>query len=637
MNLKRYSSGVIAAALITAVGLVPTAGASTMASHTAKAVAQKTLKISNTTLTAQAGSTIAVKVTGGSGTGALSYSATGSVCSINAISGLLGAPAAGTCKVTVTKAASTGYLAATSAAVTFTFTPGPLTISNATLAGNVGVPLIVTTTGGLGTGAVTFTVTGTGCTIVAATGTLIDSATGSCVVTAHKAKSSKGAAQTSATKTFTFTVGDTATPSAPDVATLTSMTGVDGAGVNDTANAVTNYIGQYYQPNDSQYMTYITAGATVSMTWTVTGSNGQPLANVPVTLVDNLGYGDNTGISWSQTSLNLNPCQTNATCNTNGGGAGGELGGVLAGTTNSSGQVTFTLNNTNSATGLTADPTSAQLATTTEAETLEGANTYPWTRALLVVGSDLVSASPNTTVNQTTALVDFIVLPTTPTGTTPSATWTPPTASSGGGTGGGSSHALPVSSLTSLTGEVASTTQIDDTVNGQAEFLAQYYNTGDHWYQYYVKAGSSITMTWQVNDANGNPLADQAVSLMDNLAYTTFKKGNATWSGTGAAGLAVMGNNGNPEGGTMSGTTNSSGQVSFTITNTNTVTGACPASMTALPTSQKADPAATNEGTYPFTDFVLQIGSDVFTAGTTAGVTQGTDRVDTIIVPTSCN
>jgi hypothetical protein len=264
----------------------------------------------------------------------------------------------------------------------------------------VGTPLTVVTSGGSGTGAVTFAVTGSGCTIDAQSGALSDTAAGTCSVTATKAADANYHATTSAAVTFTFSVGggggggsDTPTFSNPDTAVLTSITGTDGAQINDTKNGDGWFINQYYEGTDNWYENYIDAGSAVTMTWHVTGSNGKPLANQAVTLNDNLAYACAVGTTWSDPNLNINP------------GCGGGTQGTETGTTDANGNVTFTVTNTNTVTY--ARP--ADLTTTAGAEANE--KTCDWTRFVLQIGTDTYTANPNTTVNQATDLVDLIVIP----------------------------------------------------------------------------------------------------------------------------------------------------------------------------------------------------------------------------------
>ncbi len=114
--------------------------------------------------------------------------------------------------MTATKAADANYLATASVQTTVTFskaTQATLTISNSPASGpHTGITL--TTTGGSGTGAVTFAITAggtaSGCTISGSTLTANNGNTGkTCKVTATKATDTNYLVATSATVTFTFT------------------------------------------------------------------------------------------------------------------------------------------------------------------------------------------------------------------------------------------------------------------------------------------------------------------------------------------------------------------------------------------------------------------------------------------------
>jgi hypothetical protein len=260
----------------------------------------------------------------------------------------------------------------------------------------VGTPLTVVTSGGSGTGAVTFAVTGSGCTINAQTGALSDSAAGTCSVTATKAADANYHAATSAAVTFTFSVagggggggggGDTPTFQNPDVATMTSVTGgINATPIDDTANGDTYFIDQYYSTLDHWNFTYILPGASITETWHVNGSDGKPLANQAVTLEPDFSYGGLYGNTGTETFWTPS--------------------GVLTGTTNADGNVTFNLtNNDTSATYVPADTTKASTGETAEAHTA-------WSRMALIVGSDTItSGTPATSVNEASDLVDFIVV-----------------------------------------------------------------------------------------------------------------------------------------------------------------------------------------------------------------------------------
>ena len=634
------------------------------------------VKISNSTLTAKVGVTITVTASGGSGSSAYSFATTGAVCSINPVTGVLNALAVGSCPVTATK----GNV--TSRPVTFTFTEGDqptLVIGNDTTTDSlVGTATNVFTTGGAGTGAVSFTVTGTGCTIDAS-GALNDSAAGTCVVTAKKESDGNFAAATSAPVTFTFVVPgpdtkvENPTFTNPDKAVLTSVTGTDGSQIDDTVNGDSYFINQYFSPSDHWYINYFNPGATVSLTWTVTGSYGQPLANQTVSLQGNLGYSSAKGITWAETSLNSYPGTGSATPQ-----------GFLQGKTDANGVVTFTLHNTN--TVLQAGTRPADTTTTGGAEKNENSNLY--TDMLLEVGADTyTSGTPNPKVVLATDRVDFILIPASGAPSAPLAVTnaaltgtagTPVTVTEAGGTGSGAvtfsvtgtgctidattgvlnatgagscavtvtkagspaetatatfvfaaaptgenpTVANPdVATLVSVTGQAGS--QIDDTVNGDAYFIKQYYNGNDHWFINYIHAGATIVMKWHVNGSNGQPLANAPVSLQSNLDYANAK--GVTWD---AAGLNVGNGGGNTSTqGSLAGTTDANGDVTFTLVNKNASSGSAPADITTTAGVNS------NEGAYPWTATLLQVGSDVYTGDPTKTVNQGTDRVDFIVIP----
>ncbi len=161
--------------------------------------------------------------------------------------------------------------------------------------------------------------------------------------------------------------------------------------------------------------------------------------------------------------------------------------------------------------------------------------------------------------------------------------------------------------LSSVTGLSPGTGIINDTVNGDALFINAYYSPTDRWLESYVNAGSTITLNWVVTGSNGAPLVNQAVSLISNLNY----------SGANGTSWQQPGLNANPSG-VLTGVTDANGLVSFTITNSNANTGSRPADTTST------SGAEANEGLYPWTCMVLQIGNDVWTAATTMTVAKKT-------------
>ncbi|MEI8261367.1 MAG: hypothetical protein WCG77_07670, partial [Actinomycetes bacterium] len=170
---------------------------------------QSPLSITNETLTGEAGTAITVTTDGGSGTGAESLVVVGAGCSLSGTS--LSANQTTICTVTAAKAASGVYARATSAPVQFVFTAqdqATLLISNTTLTGPADTPITVTTSGGSGTGAVTYSVVGAGCSIAGAALQVTQPTT--CRVTAYKAASGVFGPAASAERSFTFTAASQA-------------------------------------------------------------------------------------------------------------------------------------------------------------------------------------------------------------------------------------------------------------------------------------------------------------------------------------------------------------------------------------------------------------------------------------------
>lgn len=137
------------------------------------------------------GNTSTLSSSGGSGTGAVNFDAGASTgCSVAGTT-LSVTNASGTCSITATKAADNDYNSATSAAITVTLQKANQATLNA-----VATPSTVTygntstlsSTGGSGTGAVTFDAGGsTGCSISGGTTLNVTNASGSCSITATKA------------------------------------------------------------------------------------------------------------------------------------------------------------------------------------------------------------------------------------------------------------------------------------------------------------------------------------------------------------------------------------------------------------------------------------------------------------------
>jgi hypothetical protein len=236
---------------------------------------QATLTISNTTQSFAINTPVPLNTSGGSGTGAVTYSVTGANCILSGVgNSQLTASTAGTCSVVATKAAQGTFASATSVAVTFTFLGAQATfsISNQITTNTVGTRITLTTTGGSGFGAVSFTATGSGCSI--SSSTLSARNVTVCTVVATKRAQGAFLAATSAAKLFTFTAPKTTqatltifnTTRSVAINTPITLTTSGGSGSGDVsfnvtgANCIPSGVG------NSQLTAAITATCTVTAT-----------------------------------------------------------------------------------------------------------------------------------------------------------------------------------------------------------------------------------------------------------------------------------------------------------------------------------------------------------------------------------
>jgi protocatechuate 3,4-dioxygenase beta subunit len=561
---------------------------------------QATLTVTaNKTSTTVSGSAT-VSPHGGSGGGAVTYAVSGDHCSINNTTRVVTATAPTVCTVTATKAAKAGYASATSAGVAITFVPNTYQITNTLLHGNVGDTIQVTAAGGTATGTPTYFVTGTGCSIGSSTGVLSASATASCSVTVKRIAAGSVKATSPA---VVFTFNPAATVAKPDVATLTTLTGA-GTKIDATADGQ-GWITQYYNANDHWYGYFMENGATITMTWHVVDGNGAPLTKAPVTLLSNLDYSNAHGVSWTTSSLNVYgqsyPSPT----------------GTLAGTTDMNGNVSFTLTNTNG------DYGTAPTNTTTSSSMQASEGPLSFTTMLLQVGGDGWAGDPTSNVTQATDRVDIIVKPYT-CATTPVAT-----------------HGCPNLATNTAVTNTVNTAPLDLTYMGDIWFIWAYYSPTDKWMFNYVTPGSTFTLTWHVVDHAGHAMSNTLVTLM-----TQFAPGGGSSGATDAAWTAT----GMDADGNIQGTTDSNGNITFTVKAPTGNPGPAPADLTNEWTALGMEstnawsrmaliigtPVPTNKaGGYPDADGARGSATYVVSAnGSAVGdVNQATDLVDMIVIP----
>ena len=176
-------------------------------------------KVNQATLTATAAATTLVEdntatlgSTGGSGTGAVTFSSNNGNCTISG--SVLTAVSVGTCVVTATKAADTNYNQVTSAGLTFTVNASALPIQTITFGTAPSVAVggtgAVGATGGASGNAVVFTSATTGvCTVGGANGSTVTGVSvGTCTIAANQAGNASYRAAPQATLSFAL-LGET--------------------------------------------------------------------------------------------------------------------------------------------------------------------------------------------------------------------------------------------------------------------------------------------------------------------------------------------------------------------------------------------------------------------------------------------
>jgi len=293
--------------------------------------AQATLSISNSALTNPVGTSVTLTTAGGSGTGAITYALSTANPSCSIRRGAITATVSTTCSVVATKDASGVFASVTSAPVVFTF-KGPqatLSISNSTLTNAVGTAVTLTTSGGSGTGAVSYTVTGTNCTLTNAT--LGATAATTCVVTATKAQDDLFVASNTTTQNFFFLVDQAAlsiTNSAltHNAGTVVTLTASGGSGTGAITYALST-------PNSSCSLvgSTVTANQPTQCSVTATKAAQGLFASKTSTPVTFIFRGPQATLSISNSTL-TNAAGTAVTLTTTGGSGSGAVSYAVTGT-----------------------------------------------------------------------------------------------------------------------------------------------------------------------------------------------------------------------------------------------------------------------------------------------------------------
>ncbi len=159
---------------------------------------------------------LSMSTSGSTGSGAITYaiaaggSASSCALSNSSATATISASTSGTCLVAATIAADDYYNAATSSALTFTFSKASQSaLSISSTSGSFGTPITLATNGGSGGGLVSYIYAEGTTTCTLSSGVLTAAATGTCLVTATKAPDDNYSAISSSQTTITFTAGST--------------------------------------------------------------------------------------------------------------------------------------------------------------------------------------------------------------------------------------------------------------------------------------------------------------------------------------------------------------------------------------------------------------------------------------------
>ncbi len=283
---------------------------------------QASLVLSASPGSVSVGATSTLSTSGGSGTGTVSYSLSGGPCTL--VGNTLTGTGSGSCLVTATKAASTVYAAATSnpVAVSVALASQTALVMNASPSTiNVNGTSALGTSGGSGTGAVTYSVNSGPCSITAST--LTGTGQGLCYITATKAGDASYGAATSSPVTVTVNLATqtalvlTATPPSINANGSSTLSTTGGSGAGAVSYAVTS--GSCTVSGTA--LTSTVAGSCTVVATKAADSSYGAASSAPVTVTVNLAPQATLVLTASPTSISAGGTSTLSTSGGNGTGA----------------------------------------------------------------------------------------------------------------------------------------------------------------------------------------------------------------------------------------------------------------------------------------------------------------------------
>ena len=309
-------------------------------------------------------------------------------------------------------------------------------------------------------------------------------------------------------------------------------------------------LGQYYAAGGRSYYKYVGAGSTITITYLVTSDGTAPAADKNVSFMVNAPYSGSKAL-WEINGKSVGASQDSAT----------GYGLLVAGKTDSSGKVSFTIKNLD-------PPATAMAIPSSETQPRATSGRLYGNMKLIIDGlTDMQQVIDLVTFDITKAPAETIPASASPTPTpTPTTTPTPtptPTVVA--------PKLLP--SMRLVSPAYGPSNSVDTTGD-----IAQYYSAKTRAYYTYIAAGTTLTLKYLVTQDGTTPLANTDVILQINAPYSMSK---ANWlAGSTKIGVPAADS---ASGADLKAKTNAAGEVTFTIKNTDTTgTEAAPTSPNAM-------------------------------------------------------
>jgi hypothetical protein len=310
-------------------------------------------------------------------------------------------------------------------------------------------------------------------------------------------------------------------------------------------------LGQYYAAGGRSYFKYVGAGSTITITYLVTSDGTAPAADKNVSFMVNAPYSGSKAL-WEINGKSVGASQDSTT----------GYGLLVAGKTDATGKVSFTIKNLDVQATAMAIPSSE-----TQPRATSG-RLYGNMKLIIDGLTDMQQVLDLVTFDITKAPAETIPASASPTPTptpTPTATPTPtptPTVVA--------PKLLP--SMRLISPAFGPSNSVDTTGD-----IAQYYSAKTRAFYTYIAAGTTLSLKYLVTKDGTTPLANTEVTLQINAPYSNSK---ANWlSGSTKIGVPTSES---ASGADLKAKTNAAGEVTFTIKNTDTTgTEAAPAAPNA--------------------------------------------------------